>query len=108
MECQVITLFKQKNYSKILRHLKKLSDDVALLQEKHLMLENFLRLKKTWVGEVIGSPAIGRKASVTILIEKHRPYMTQNIETDNTGHRASVTITQNNMPQAQSLTITNV
>lgn len=65
--------------TKILRHLKKLHVNVALLQETHLLTENFDRLKKNWVGEVIGLPGIGRKAGVIILIKNasHTRYKRQ-------------------------------
>lgn len=48
--------------TKVLRHLKKLHTDVALLQETHPLDTDFHRLIKTWVGEVIGSSAKDRKA----------------------------------------------
>lgn len=50
--------------SKILRHLKRLKADLALLQETHLAEEDFHRLKKWWVGEVVGSKARGKKAGL--------------------------------------------
>lgn len=42
---------------KVLRHLKRLKADVALLQESHLEESDFFRMQKLWVGEVLGSAA---------------------------------------------------
>lgn len=94
--------------TKILRSLKKLHVDVALLQETHLLTENFDRLKKNWVGEVIGFSGIGRKSGVIILIKKCIPYTIQKTEIYLIDRRISVTITHNNAPQTPPLTITNV
>lgn len=59
---------------KILRHLKHLEADIALLQETHLSSSDFQRMKKPWVGEDVGSKAIGRKAGVLILLHKNLQY----------------------------------
>lgn len=45
----------------ILRYLKKIKPDIALLQETNLRADTFFRLKKLWVGEVYGSPVKGKK-----------------------------------------------
>lgn len=42
----------------VLRHLKRLRADVALLQETHLEEKDFPRLQRLWVGKIYGSPAI--------------------------------------------------
>lgn len=56
--------------SQILRHLKKLKVDIAMLQEIHLDSQDFFRMKKFWVGSVVGAPANGRSAGVLTLISK--------------------------------------
>lgn len=58
---------------KILRHLKRLKMDIALLQETHLKSPDFQRMKKLWVGTVLGSDASNRRAGVLILIHKNLP-----------------------------------
>lgn len=55
----------------VLRHLKKLKTDIALLQETHLRKEDFEIIRRLWVGEVVGSEGRGRKAGVLILIRKN-------------------------------------
>lgn len=48
------------------RRLKKMKIDVAMLQETHLQENDFQRMCRLWVGEVVGevvgSVAVGRKA----------------------------------------------
>lgn len=53
---------------RVLRHLKKLKTNIAMLQETHLPAHGFHRMCKLWVGEVVGSPAIDRKAGILILL----------------------------------------
>lgn len=55
----------------ILRHLKRLKADVALLQETHLDEKDFFRLRFSWVGKVFGSSAQANKAEVITLIHKN-------------------------------------
>lgn len=52
---------------------KGLKTDIALLQESHPTFQDFHRMKKLWVGTVLGSNAVGRKAGVVILIGKNLP-----------------------------------
>lgn len=49
----------------------------------------------------MGSSVLDRKAGVI-------PYTIQMTEADTIGHRVSVTITQNNMPQASPIMINNI
>lgn len=44
---------------------------MALLQETHLVADDFTRLQRMWVGKVLGSPAENGKAGVLILIHKN-------------------------------------
>ncbi|XP_040285891.1 exodeoxyribonuclease-like [Bufo bufo] len=76
----------------VLRHLKKLHADIALLQEMHLGAIDFRRMKKLWVGEVIGSPSDGKKASVLILLHKRLHYKILTTDTDDSGRLATLTI----------------
>lgn len=55
--------------SKVYGHLRRLRADIALLQETHLGESDFQRLKRLWVGQVIGSPSKEKKAGVIILIQ---------------------------------------
>lgn len=54
----------------VLRHLKHLKTIVAFLQETHLTEADFTRMRKLWVGQVFGSPAIKGKADVLLLMHK--------------------------------------
>lgn len=55
----------------ILRHLKRLKADIALLQKTHLKTEDFNCMCKLWVRQVFGSPAVKGKAGVLLLINKN-------------------------------------
>lgn len=57
----------------ILRHLKHLNTDIAVLQETHLPEQDFVLMCKLWVGQVVGSLALKGKAGVLILINKNYP-----------------------------------
>lgn len=70
---------------KILRHLKRHKVDIALLQETHLQVEDYHRMRKLWVGEVVGSPALGNKAGVMILFNKNLSYNILSVENDTHG-----------------------
>lgn len=94
--------------SKILRHLQKLKADIALLQETHLTTGDFYRLKKWWVGEVIGSPAIKRKGGVISLLHKKVPYTVTKTETDSEGCRITLTLLSKSKGHPLGLTITNM
>lgn len=94
--------------SKVLRHLKKLGTDIALLHETHLAATDYYRLKKGWVGEVLGSPGSGKKAGVIILLNKHLPFKVSKLETDDLGRRISIDLTRTNDPLNFTLKITNL
>lgn len=93
--------------TKVLRHLKKLHTDIALLQETPLGTQDYFRLKKFWVGEVVGSPAKDKKAGVLILMKKNLPYCIQNIDRDEEGRRISITLT-NRSKHREPFTISNI
>lgn len=78
---------------KILCHLKRMRADVALLQETHLAEQDFQCLKKLWVGEVLGSPALGRKAGVIILLHKKLPYTVRSVDKDQEGRKLTIHLT---------------
>lgn len=77
---------------KILRHLKRLRADVALLQETHLGEWDFNRMKKLWVGKVIGTPAVGRKAGAIILLHKNLDYKLIKQRGDEEGRKPTIDI----------------
>lgn len=85
---------------KILRHLKRLKTDIALLQETHLLTPDFHRMKKMWVG----SDALGRKAGVLLLIHKNLLCTVLSINTDKQGLLLSAHIKIG----SKDLVITNV
>lgn len=57
----------------VLRHLRNLKVDIAMLQETHLSEADLKRLKKMWVGEVRGALAMGKKGGVITLLNKQWP-----------------------------------
>lgn len=77
----------------ILRHLKRLRTDVALLQETHLSADDLTSLCKLWVGTVYGSPALGRKAGVAILLHKNLKHMVRDVKIDLTGRKMTLHMT---------------
>lgn len=70
---------------KVLRHLQRTKTDIALLQESHLTSLDFHHMKKLWVGTVLGSDAVGRKAGVLILIHKNLPCKILSMDSDDQG-----------------------
>lgn len=88
----------------VLRHLRKLGADVAMLQETHLHAKDYFRMRKLWVDQVYGSEAIGRKAVVMILIKKNLPVeVTENTQ-DDQGRRVSILL---KLP-SDTIRVTNV
>lgn len=55
----------------VLRYLKRLGADVALLQETHLEEKDFSRLRFSWVGGVYSSPSKTHKAGAITLVHKN-------------------------------------
>lgn len=70
---------------KILHHLKRLKTDITLLQETHLTSPDFHRMKKLWVGTVLSSDAVRRKAGLLILIHKNLSCEVLSVGSDNQG-----------------------
>lgn len=77
----------------ILRHLWRLRADVALLQETHLSTDDLTCLQKMWVGSVYGSPAVGRKAGVAILLHKHLRHTVRDVRVDSVGRKITLHLT---------------
>lgn len=94
--------------SKILRHLHTLKVDIAFLQETHLPEKDFFRLKKLWVGEEVGSPAIGKKGEVITLIRKNKPFHITNTNSDNHERRITLTLTSTGSQCNESIKFTNL
>lgn len=61
-------------------------------------------MKKLWMGEVIGSPALGRKAGALILIHKSLPWSVQSMLSDGLGRKVLISL---KFP-SQTIQITNV
>lgn len=61
-----------------------------MLQETHLAEKDFKLMQKQWVGEVLGSPAQGRKAGVLTLIRKGLQYRVMSQDRDSEGRRISI------------------
>lgn len=66
----------------VLCHLKHLKADIVILQETHLTTADFSHIRKFWVGQVLGSPAIKGKAGVLLLILKQIPCEVLSLQTD--------------------------
>lgn len=77
----------------ILRHLRRLRADVALLQETHLSADDLARLQKMWVGSVYGSPAVGHKAGVAILVHKNLQHSIREVRADSLGRKLTLHMT---------------
>lgn len=90
----------------ILRHLKKLKPDIALLQETHLEEIDFKRMCKLWVGEEHGSAAKGRTAGTLILLRKGLTAKVITTDRDEEGRRISIVLDRGK--GTTPLTITNV
>lgn len=77
----------------ILLHLKQLKTDIALLQKTNLGQEDFVRMHRQWVGQVLGSPAVERKAGFLILINKSLQYRVMRERRDDRGRIVPVELT---------------
>lgn len=62
-------------------------------------------MKKSWVGEVMGSAANGRKEGVLILIRKGLDIKTSSVDRDEEGWRISITIDRGRDTETKGLTI---
>lgn len=76
-----------------MHHLCRLRDDITLLQKTHLQEGDFQRMKRLWVGQVVGSPAKGKKAGVLILIHKNIQGEIGRVTKDETGRVLTVQVT---------------
>lgn len=86
-------LLAPSNRLKILRHLKRLHADIALLQKTHLEVADFHRIKRLCGGQVIGSPSLGKKAGVLILIHKNLQGELGQIDRDKKGQMVTIRLT---------------
>lgn len=77
----------------VLRHLKKLRADIVLLQETHLGKDDLKRMRKLWVGKVIGLERHDRKAGVAILMRKNANIKITHVEQDTMDRRVSAWVT---------------
>lgn len=75
--------------SAVLRHLKQLQADIALLQETLLRVEDFPQMEKQWVGKAVGSPSGGRRAGVIVLLNK-LPCTITEMKTDEDGQLLTI------------------
>lgn len=89
---------------KILRHLKRLKSDIALLQETHLEESDFSRMQNLWVGRVWGSASKGRKAGTLILLHKRLAYDLVSVDKNEEGRFISVQVKL----QSRKMRITNI
>lgn len=66
---------------------------MALLQETPLSADDLTPLYILWVGEVYGSPAVGRKAGVVILLHRNLRHAVRDVWTDSTGRKMTLHMT---------------
>ncbi|XP_040289974.1 exodeoxyribonuclease-like [Bufo bufo] len=76
----------------VLRQLKRLKADIALLQETRLVEGEWNRMRKLWVGSVHGSSANGRSSGVITLIHKSLPHKVLSLAPDEEGRLLQMTI----------------
>lgn len=74
---------------KILSQLKKLQCSIALLQETHLVEDEYKKLKRDWVNQVFHA-SYGKKRGVAILINKSLPFSEEKVIKDNRGRYVMV------------------
>lgn len=95
--------------SKILRHLKWLKTNVALLQESHLTECDFHGLRKRWVGEIAKSVAKGKKGGTIILIHKRLSYVITDTDANTKWRRVTITLApKDKQAPNRTIVITNV
>lgn len=82
--------------------LKKIES--GLLQETHLPVADFCRMRKLWVGKTYGSAAVKGKAGVLILIHKNLPCDIESSTQDEEGHLLTVHL----RVSSKDLVVTNV
>lgn len=70
---------------KILTYLKSSKVDIAFVQETHLKMKEFLKLRSLWVGKVFSSPGTGKSRGVSILINKAIHFNEANVLIDSDG-----------------------
>lgn len=68
----------------------------------------FFRLKKWWVGKVVGSPSLRRKWGVIIVIHKNIPYTLHKTDWDNYGCRVTITLSPVGTWHTKTLQIANI
>lgn len=76
----------------VLRHLKRLRPDVAMIQETHLREGELALMKKLWVGSVFGSASRGNKAGVITLVHKQLAHSLVSHECDEEGRMSHLVI----------------
>lgn len=74
----------------MLRHLKQLTAETALLQKTYFSNNDFHRSPKLWLGQVVGSVAASQKPGVLILLHKILVYELISTECDDVGHIVSI------------------
>lgn len=90
---------------RVLRHLRKLKVDIALL---HRNPSRLLKTQKFMGGEVKGSPAQGKMGGVVTLIHKCCPYTIQSVDADDVGRRITIHITPQGATDNAPICITNI
>lgn len=74
---------------KVLSQLKNLKCSNALLQETHLVEDEYKKLKREWVNQVFHA-SYGKKRGVAILIHKSLPFSVESVIKDNMGRYVMV------------------
>ena len=70
---------------KIITYLKKLSTNIAFIQETHLTDLEHMRLRRDWIGQVFFSSYTSNARGVAILINKNVSFKLISVEKDTQG-----------------------
>lgn len=71
--------------TRVFTHLKSLNADVMYLQETHLRLNEQIKLKKPWIGQIFCSKHSDKTRGTAILIKKGIPFIQLTTIADNRG-----------------------
>lgn len=77
--------------NKVLGHLRKLEAHIVYLQETHLKVEDHIRLRKNWIGQIYHSKFQAKARGTAILIHKSIPFICSNVLADPNGRFVVVT-----------------
>lgn len=75
-------MVKLAKMKQVLNRIKQIKSSVVYLQETHLLLDEVIRVKRRWSGQVISASHLSHTRGVMILIHKSVPFKVDNIIRD--------------------------